>query len=359
MSVNFRIFNRSSDLPRYLELFENAFPETVNTPQSTGEHYTWKYETFPSSPQSFQYAAFEDDKLVGFYGAIPYRYSICGTDHTAGMVCDVMTHSSMRGKGVFTGIGRYACDDMKNKGISFTTGYPVRPEVIPGHLKVGWKIAFKLPMFIKVFRSDSILKARGLGFISVPVNIVIYLINFIVSLFSRDKSGYVTTEKDFSEFFRGMDFKKFIDDWKRTVPNHLIKDEAFYRWRLGEPSCKYRFLASYKDGRLTGMAIVRNVVLQKIPTLAILDLMTLEGHEKCADNLFNKMARIASAEKIEALALISSTKIASRYRFLRSGVIKSPFIFRLIINKLNPRISDENIYSEGNWHLMWIDSDDL
>jgi hypothetical protein len=41
------------------------------------------------------------------------------------------------------------------------TGYPIRPEVIPGHLKVGWSIVAKLPVYVKVVRTDALLIQAG------------------------------------------------------------------------------------------------------------------------------------------------------------------------------------------------------
>ena len=39
--------------------------------------------------------------------------------------------------------------------------------------------------------------------------------------------------------------------------------------------------------------------------------------------------------------------------------LKSPFVFDLIIKNLNSEFKDEVIMKEENWHLMWVDSDDL
>ena len=59
--------------------------------------------------------------FAGYYAAIPYRYSIAGEQHDAGMVCDVMTDPAQQGKGIFTKLGAYSTDDLKKKGLAFTT----------------------------------------------------------------------------------------------------------------------------------------------------------------------------------------------------------------------------------------------
>ena len=53
--------------------------------------------------------------MVGYYAAIPYKYNIGETQTDVGMVCDVMTSTKQRGKGIFTKIGRYATEDLAKR----------------------------------------------------------------------------------------------------------------------------------------------------------------------------------------------------------------------------------------------------
>ena len=104
------------------------------------------------------------------------------------MVCDVMTHPEARGQGVFTKIGRYATEKMKEQKIHFTTGYPIRPEVIPGHIKVGWEKPFQLPLYLRPLKSNDLLKSKGLSVFIPFVNLGLSVFNFFIDRlsFSRD-----------------------------------------------------------------------------------------------------------------------------------------------------------------------------
>jgi len=53
--------------------------------------------------------------------------------------------------------GRYATEIMADEGVSFVTGYPIRPSVLPGHIKVGWKVAFDLPVYFKLLDPATLL----------------------------------------------------------------------------------------------------------------------------------------------------------------------------------------------------------
>ena len=77
------------------------------------------------------------------------------------MVVDVLTHPDYRFQGMFTTIGAFALADCERRsGLEFTTGYPIREAVIPGHLKVGWRIRFLIGTYVMPLRMGPLLAAR-------------------------------------------------------------------------------------------------------------------------------------------------------------------------------------------------------
>jgi hypothetical protein len=96
---SFRPFVVEADLLAQRSLFRLCFPEVAEQTPATEEHYRWKFHSVRHTPPSYEYVAQLDQKLGGYYAAIPFRYSIGGRPAIAGMVCDVMTHPEARGKG--------------------------------------------------------------------------------------------------------------------------------------------------------------------------------------------------------------------------------------------------------------------
>jgi hypothetical protein len=180
MELTFSGFDYKGNLSQQRELFKDCFPETNGELIQEEIHYKWKFHSFPFNIQSFEYACYSASELVGYSAAIPYRYRIGDKVTPVGMVCDVMTSSKQRGKGIFTKMGSYATGELAAE-VPFTMGYPIRKEVIPGHLKVGWQIPFSMPLYMKFLRSDSLLKNRKLGFMSPLANAGISLYNALVN----------------------------------------------------------------------------------------------------------------------------------------------------------------------------------
>ena len=163
MSLTHKRLWAAENFDEYHHLFQDCFPETAGTPLQSPAHYQWKYGAGGKQLPAFEFAAYEDDQILGYYAALPLAYRLGDFHGNAALVCDVMTHSKARGKGVFTAQGRYATDYMGKNGIAFCTGYPIRSYVFPGHIKVGWGIAFPLPVYVKVLDLKPVLATKHLG----------------------------------------------------------------------------------------------------------------------------------------------------------------------------------------------------
>lgn len=118
--MEFKPFDYQVELVPQRALFCECFPETIGQPVTSTEHYHWKFQNGVGEPSSYEYGAYENDELIGYYAAISYPYIIDGQNITAGMVCDVMTGVKARGKGVFTRLGVYSTDQLKENGVDFS-----------------------------------------------------------------------------------------------------------------------------------------------------------------------------------------------------------------------------------------------
>jgi hypothetical protein len=354
-----RTFRADTGLPGQRKLFQDCFPETIGQPAEGNEHYYWKFHGYPGTPPSYEYGAFLEGDMIGYYAAIPYTYVIGERTLTAAMVCDVMTGSRARGKGVFTRLGAYSLEQMKAAGLDFATGYPIRPEVLPGHLKVGWKVVQRMPIYLKVLRTNAILRLKNLGFLWPLGNAGAAAFNWL-SRWKPPGSGYTLTEASIPEFLTDSGYPLFLRKWMERVPNALRKDRDFLSWRLGAPDAEYRaFLVKTDSGEIAAVSIARATTLEKIPSLALLDLMILPGHERAFRRLDRALCRYALQSGCEVIALMIHQDWARRYGLGGAGFLKSPYVFSLIVRKLNETVDDGSLSDPGRWHTMWIDSDDL
>ncbi len=357
MDIICKVFNYKENLQEQRSLFRNSFPEVTNP---TDEDYYWLLHGFPNTKHSsFEYVAYLDDEMVGYYAAIPYRYKINNKITNVGMVCGVMTSPNHRGKGIFTKLGAYSTAELASY-VPFTTGYPIRKSVIPGHLKVGWKIAFKLPLYVKFIKINSVLKnnLKYLSFLSPIVNGFLILHNKIIKTKKQNKKYQISFYKSFKDIPTSK-FELFTKKWANSISNALIKDSDFCAWRYGGPHKKYQFLViSYQDS-ICGFCAFTEVVREGVPSYCILDFSVLKENFDCVGFVYATLETEAKKNNIEAILLMMSKYSAHQYKLIKNGFIKSPFKFYLIIKNLTNEFTDEELFDEKKWHLMWVDSDDL
>jgi GNAT superfamily N-acetyltransferase len=356
--VELRGFDEEQDLAARSQLFVDAFPEHRADAVGSQQHYTWKFRSAPARPQSFEYVATENGVLLGYYAAIPFEYVIDGTRMKVGVVCDVMTHSAARGRGVFTELGRHALEEMRNTSVDLVTGYPIRPEVMGGHLRVGWRVAFELPVYLKPLRANAALSRVHLAPLAPLANPL--LAGYRTAFRGRLRAeAYETVEGESQALLTSPEFREFVAAWESSVRNHLVKTRGFYAWRLGAPEAEYRVFLVRDAGAVVAAAIARDTHLGGIPCAALLDVMVLEDRRDSLPSLYSAVERYARMRDLEGVATMMSRRSARHYRLLRSGFLRTPYVFKLIIRSVSDAVDVGPLAREDDWHLMWIDSDDL
>lgn len=351
---------RASDRHSQRELFRASFPEASGTPAEGPAHYEWKFHAFPSgrARHSYEYVAEEDGVTAAYYAALPYPYSISNRSVTAGMVCDVMTHPDFRGRGLFTGIGHHATAALGQEGVAFVTGYPIRPEVVPGHLKVGWKVVQPLPVWLRPTGSRTILPAY-LRWAHVFLDPLVRL----AFAWTRPEPGYRTEIVSRDQFLSNVayspGYRFLLERWMAGVPNALKKDADFLAWRTGAPGAAYEFALLYRGDVLAGVAVMRQSTLKGVSCIALLDVMIDPQYRSGATALHHSVAQHAVRMGCDGVACMCSRERATEYRFRRSGYLRTPATFSLIVKRLTSQVSDEEVYDAQRWHVFWLDSDDL
>lgn len=349
-----------------MDLFLKAFPENVGKSAGEHSHYTWKFHSFPASPTSYEFDGFIKDEMVSYYAAIPFPYKVKDQSATAGMVCDVMTHPAHQGKGLFTQMGRYATSRMQELALDFTTGYPIRKEVIPGHIKVGWKAAFHLPLYIRPTGPNSFFKMVRLP---APPEIISSILRSLLGLPEKtlgilyamlykkptlemhelsSKNSHSQIWTRLEQFYRSRD-QSLI---------HLNKTAAFLKWRFGAPNTKYLCLvATDQAGAWTGVLILRPAELKGIQVFAIMDFVGLDFQSQFW--LLREAVRLSRTFAVDAIVAMCSPHSYQKRRLWMHWFLPTGEKFLLIVKNLSSRFSEEVLLNEKHWDLFWIDCDDL
>jgi hypothetical protein len=359
MEINFEPFNYRKELNIQRKLFVECFPENIGTSVETISHYNWKFRSFPFEKNSFEYVAKLDNEIVGYYAAIPYPYMVNNIKVNAAMVCDVMTGIKARGKGVFAKLGVYSTNQFKAEGLAFSTGYPIRPEVIPGHKKAGWEFPFQIPLYGRFIKMNSFLKTRKKAFLITFANSALNIYYAFLSVSKFQMQGFTTELFSSMQLDNITGLNDFFELWKKENTNVLDKSVNFLKWRLGAPKKEYKIVLLKKSKDIVGYTILRKVIKENVPCLGVLDFCVLENYKKASGILFRQMVKEAKTQGAELILMMMMKHQAENYKVKRSGFLSTPYSFSFIIKQFDETLDPNLLMNEKNWQLMWIDSDDL
>jgi hypothetical protein len=306
-----------------------------------------------------EYEGYEDGRIIGYYAALPFQYSVGGSSLPGSLVCDVMTHSSMRGRGVFTAMGRFATNNMAKAGVAFCTGFPIRPSVIPGHLKVGWRIAFDLPVYYRIVDIGIVLASKGWRWARPFLQPAVALYPHLCGLTAKRAGNLHCTEHTVDSFFAQVDYAGFYARWRRQHENHLLRTEEFLRWRLSAPGLQYQIVALYDGEQLAGLAITRNTLSPGFNVLGIADLMILDEYLPVAGVLHDALASLARTSGAAGVSVMCAIPEAHRLRLFGNGYVRTPYKFQFIAKWLADGDAPGSSWDAHRWHLMWLDADTL
>jgi hypothetical protein len=360
-SIELRRLSYPNELQVQRELFVECFPENIGTPVISNEHYLWKFKSFPSDDMqpAYEYVAVEGKDMIAYYAAIPYPYIVQGRKVSAAMVCDVMTGLKARGKGVFTKLGLYSTEQFSKEGLAFSTGYPIRPEVIPGHKKAGWEFPFEIPMYGKFLKLNSFLESRGKGLFTLPANLALKVFNFFHKPVNFFRKGCIVEYYNNPEIVEIEGLDVFFDLWKSEQSIALDKSVKFLSWRLGAPEKKYHIIILRENEAIVGYSVMREVMKENVPCLGILDFCVLNNYKNQTAKLISEIENFAGSKHVELILTMMMKHDARHYGLRKYGFLKTPYPFSFIIKQFDQTIEKSFLIKESNWSLMWIDSDDL
>ena len=345
MNLDFKSIEISADVGIIQNLLERAFPDVDSSREFSLDVLDWKYRK--ASEEGTCFIGAIDDEPVSFYGVLARRYISGNEVNTVGLVVDVLSVPEVQGKGVFTQTGRYAIKCLEQTRVTSVIGFPIRPEVLPGHLKIGWEIKFKLPVFFyPIGRS----KAKSFtGYIS---KLIILSWNFALKVL-RPRSGFRANVFTVDDFVVNHEVLNFYRNQNQDGSVILEKNLEFLSWRLNRPDINY-VCFTLRDSEIIACAICRVMDIRGFKTLVIVDIDAQTA--SFSKQLTNSIIDYAIHEKVLLISFCTNKTNFKRLGFLHLGFVRSHLHFDVITRDINDNAVE---FTEMNSRITWLDSDTI
>jgi len=340
----FRVLAIDSDLDLLAELIPKGFPDLHEGRFPLRDWLRWKY-SISANPLGST-IGFVSDIPSSFYGILVHRYTFGQALLQVGLVVDVMTVPEARGKGLFVETARAALDGLRDKSVAFTIGFPIRKDVMPGHLRLAWKPTF--PVFVYFTPIGRASKKS-------PISLGLRALRLLLprTAFPHPKTTHTSDLNIFLDSTRALRGK---NAGVTADVAQLEKSDEFLRWRLAQPGVNYEFVV-FRDGTKFAYAVCRVASLSGTRSLAVVDI---DGSDPSSvGSVVRALADIAVTKHADLLVVSTNPSNAKRLGFLRSGLFKSPLKFTTILRDVpNSNLEVAGI-SESQWRITWLDSDTL
>jgi GNAT superfamily N-acetyltransferase len=297
--------------------------------ERSAEFFRWKHMANPFGP-SFMLVAEDHGRIVALRAFMRWEFRAGGRTLRAVRAVDTATHPDYRRMGLFSRLTKEALRLLEGEAdLVFNTP---NEKSLPGYLKMGWRVAGKLPVRIRIRRPLRFL--RG-----------------VRSLRSPGGEGPVrpgTTAPTAAEVLSAADLASLlaeIDEDRRfvtpTSPDYL-------RWRYGAaPGLDYRGVVEGQEGNPHGLAIFRLRPRGGLWEAAVAEVIVRPGDRRTARGLFRQVVRAAAVDHITCLFPAGSVQ-ADACR--SAGFLRSPGGVLLTVNPLTERL-DPDPTSQTAWAL--------
>lgn len=327
-------------------LLKVCFPEVDGQTNFSDQSILWKFD---KAAQQISTCGLSASELLTFYGVIPRTYSCFGVQVEIGLVVDVMTSPSHRRKGLFLESSLAALERLKSSKTAGVIGFPIRDEVMPGHLKAGWKTQFELPIYVL-----PVGRSKSNNFRKILLNTSAIVFEFSTrplrgSILRNRKNLLLASISvdNLVNFYSSQNYDKYIV---------LAKSNDFLDWRLQRPEITYEIF-SCQSQKTHAIAITRQIVLEGIKTLAILDFES--DSQLHSRHLIRHLVHFSIENQIEVIAFTTNKGNAKRLKILTFGFLKSHKKFKVITRNISNVANVFTTSDQSNFRITWLDSDTI
>lgn len=349
----------SDQVPQLLREIRNILSEVGahNVDIYDQTYWDWQYRDLPTG-SSHTYAAWDGDRIIGYYHVPVYRFMVDGEEKRIGNIQDVAVDPNYRGMGLFRRLAEFANDDIDRSDVDLIYTFP-NDKSIRTFLKYnGFSTVSAVPTCLRPVRSGGILRSK-INLLGIE-RIIGSTIDSAVNLFTKrlKRPGAEV------EIIRTMtdEVEAVFTEYATNFRNHLIRDKAWLNWRyVRSVRGKHHVLGLREKGELTAVVVLKEDEMLGNPALLIMDMAYLNGHGPSLLFLLDQVSKRNVLSDVPCHLLFISAMAPILPELQRIGFFRIPEKFNPrvlnLLSRSSSDLSEPPLLQAENWSLTLGDWD--
>ena len=314
----------------------------VGTTQLTDEEFVWWFDRNPAG-EGIVSLAVDGGEVVGVAAMSFFRTALDGDVTLLAIPVNVATDPRYRGQGVFSTLEQENERAASDAGSPLTVTFPNGASHPIFVTRLGWIDLPWLRLWARPLRVGAVAR---------------YLLG------RSGEHGGLRAAADSAATSHGIEVRpvdRFGPDLDTLgvragagYGNHFVRDAEYFNWRYLDSPRDYRCFASYRDGELTGVAVVGHTFKHGVSAGFLADLVVAPNDVRSARALLGR-----SLDEVrggaDALVLLPPRDPATRRALVRSGFAPTNKKLRFIGKTLHE--DAHLVASRDAWHFTLGDFD--
>lgn len=345
--------------PQLLEEIHNILTEVGahNVDIYNQTYWDWQYKQLPTG-KSYVYAAWDGDRIIGYYHIPVYRCVIDGEEKLIGNIQDVAVNPNYRGVGLFRKLAEFANEDIDKTEVDLIYTFP-NDKSIRTFLKYNkFSTVSAVPTYLRPVNAGKILRSK-INLLGIEKLIGFFADGF-VNLFAKSMK---ISDASIERITKITDeVEAVFTEYGTSFRNHLVRDKVWLDWRyLKSARGKHHILGLREAGKLSAVLVVKEDEMLGNPALLIMDFAFLNGKENSLLFLIDQVRKDSKLTGLEFNLLFISAiapllPALSKIGFYQIPAKVNPRILNLLA-RTSSNLEEKPLLQENNWLLTLGDWD--
>lgn len=313
--------------------------------------FEWRFENNPYQERQFMYVALDDEKIVGFRGNVPHRFTVNDKIINVFIGADAVVHPDYRRCGVFSKLILAFIEDVKSLSSDewMILALSANPLSAKGNLKQGFQ------------------QTKGIKKYCYKISIFNYIKMKFCKKQPNFKGNTIEINKnkmlfEFSNKLPAQEISAFLKSNRQQEKISNVRDVDYFTWRYSHEAEKYTCVCCRKNSMLAGYMIVKQRSgLQS----------SIEEYFSVAPQILSAMIKMAVAQL--NIPVLRTQVLMNREKIMlqKSGLITEPdWLMKLVkkerlpvfVRSINPDPKEKDYIINGmdireidNWQLFLAD----